>query len=166
MKYTGGKALSFELGDMYVDGEGTGTYYNSSIRLRTPQGETVPLSAGDVAQFREGTGRQFLIYSKNAATGKYTSVTGGWLSQPHTITDDIDAVILLRYANETTITDPDDLTDRFCIWEAGSDHLRINSIEKAVLYESQTLTSAEKAQARANINAVSASVSGHTLILS
>lgn len=125
-RYTGGVSLSFELGDFYVDAGGTGTYYNSTIRMRTPQGTTVALKAGDVAQFVDPTGRQFIIYAKNAATGLYTGISGGWISGPFTVPSDTEAVILLRYVGEPTISDPDDLSAGFQIWRADSDHLRFS----------------------------------------
>lgn len=165
-RYTGGRALDFELGDLYVNSEGTGTYYNSVIRLRTPQNTTVVLGSGDVAQFIDGSGCQYIIYKKDVSTGKYTSVTNGWISTPYTITEDMQAVILLRYTGEPEITDPAPLIDNFQIWRADSDHLRINSIETAVLYSEQSLTTAQKTIARGNIGAAAVTINNHTLVIS
>lgn len=99
-----------ELGNIYATAGNPPSYSASSVRVRTLQGELIPLKAGDVIYLTDLSGaRMYVGWKATDGTWKYH---GYWITNPavYTVTEDGDYWILITAVPEATITDIRDLS--------------------------------------------------------
>ena len=105
----------FELGNISISGTGW-TYSSSSTRVRTKEGTTYSLKAGDVIKLSSYTDARF--YLGWYANGVYDYK--GWLTSDYTVAVDGDYVILICNLTDTTQTSKDALLSLLSIERADS----------------------------------------------
>ena len=99
-----------ELGNIYASGNNPPSYSASTTRVRTLQGELIPLKAGDIIYLTNHTGaRMYVGWRATDGTWKYYSY---WITNPtvYTVTEDGDYWILITAVPEATVTDIRDLS--------------------------------------------------------
>lgn len=107
----------FELGDLYVNDTGAGTYYDSTSRLRTIKNSPVRLRAGDVVGLSDYSNAVYLT-RKKIGSGQYQSMfENKWMNHDGLISADGEYEFVLKYPTEATITNPTELSSLFVIKE-------------------------------------------------
>ena len=106
--------ISMELGDLYVNSGGSGTYYNSTTRMRTIKDHPLQLKKGDILSLLNIDSAVFAVYKKSS--NLYTAVKT-WSNKDLLIVEDGDYEVLMRYPTESTITDTDALSSLLVIKE-------------------------------------------------
>ena len=105
---------AFELGDIYVNGSGSLTYYSSSSRLRTKQNTSKHLEVGTRVGLTDYDGYRYLMYLDNG-DDTYSKATNGWIQNDFVVATTGDYLILISYVPEATITDATALGQMFII---------------------------------------------------
>lgn len=109
-RVTGVRAIDpndFDIGNISISNSGW-TYSNSTTRVRTKQGVTIPLKQGDVIGLTDYTNAKFYLgWQKSDQSYGYS----GWKTSDYVIQNDGNYVILLCNLTEATVTDKSDLLD-------------------------------------------------------
>lgn len=136
--------ISFEMGDLYVDGNGSGTYYASYNRMRTIHDKPIHLDKGDIISLVDPSANDILVYRKENSV--YTSVTSVLINHDVFIAEAGDYEIVISYHVEATITNPATLANNVIIKRnLGSVHEGTNIENGTSVYDSEldtTITSA------------------------
>lgn len=107
----------FELGDLYVNDSGVGTYYNSTSRLRTIKNNPIALRKGTIVGLSDYVNAVYVIRKKISA-GQYKVIDGtNWKSVDYLLDEDGNYEFLIKYPTESTITDVNALASLFKIKE-------------------------------------------------
>lgn len=104
----------FELGDLYVNASGVGTYYSSTTRLRTIRNKPLHLNKGDVIGLIDSSLATFFAYKKNS-DGTYTGTATAWNNSSQLIVEDGLYEVLMRYPTEAKINNAEQLISNFVI---------------------------------------------------
>ena len=112
-------SVDLELGDLYVNSSGAGTYYDSTSRIRTVRNHPMSLSVGDIVGMFDYSNAVYALYRKE--NNVYTIVSrnsisgGGWAQQDTYIDTAGDYEVIIKYPTEATITSFEALADQFFV---------------------------------------------------
>ena len=139
----------FELGDLYVNGSGVGTYYASNSRIRTIQDNPISLEKGTIVGLSDYTNATYII-RKRVSQGHYTEVSGpNWKTVDLILPEDGDYEALIRYPTEATITDMNALASLFQIKSKHGVFVETTNIQNMTdVYNSELQTSIDTARSK------------------
>lgn len=109
------ESTDFELGELYVNSSGTGTYYISNTKMRTIKNHPIALNKGDVVGLSDYSNAVFLVYKKTGESTYQSMFSDNWMSHDGLIVADGSYEILLKYPTEATITNADEMASLFFI---------------------------------------------------
>ena len=105
----------FEFGELYVDGDGQGTYYDSKSRMRTIKNRPIVLTAGTIVGLSDYSNAVYLT-RKKIGSGQYQSMfENKWMNHDGLISADGEYEFVLKYPTEANITNPIELSSLFVI---------------------------------------------------
>lgn len=111
--------VGLELGDLYVNSSGVGTYYDSTSRIRTVRNNPMSLNVGDIVGMFDYSNAVYALYRKE--NNVYTIVSrnsifgGGWAQQDTYIDTAGEYEVIIKYQTEATITSFEALADQFFV---------------------------------------------------
>lgn len=94
-----------ELGDIFIQTSGY-TYGESDTRIRTRENTAIYLKKGDIISFSDYSN---VVYYVGWKKSDGTYAMQGWLDRDYIITENADYVILFRYKEEKSISNPNEL---------------------------------------------------------
>lgn len=139
----------FEYGELYVGSDGgTGTYYNSTTRIRTIENHPITLEKGDIIGLSDYSNAVYNCRKKIDST-HYSYVTGAFVSQDWFISESGEYEILIRYPVESTISDVESLGGLFQIKKhAGTVAEQTNIRNLTDIYNEELKATIEAARAK------------------
>lgn len=143
------RGAEFELGDLYVNGSGVGTYYNSTSRLRTIKNNPIALRKGTIVGLSDYATAVYVVRKKISA-GQYKVIDGtDWKSVDYLLDEDGNYEFLIKYPTESTITDANALASLFKIKEPFGIVRESSDIQNLTdVYKDELQTTIETARAK------------------
>lgn len=143
----------FELGDLYVNSSGVGTYYASNSRIRTIQDNPISLKKGTIVGLSDYTNATYII-RKRVSQGHYMEVSGSnWKTVDLILPEDGDYEVLIKYQTEATITDKNALASLFQIKSKHGILVETTNIQNSTdVYNSELQTTIDSAKSKTTSN--------------